>query len=123
MLRRSKLTAPDFERLARIPCPIASLASCGMRPLSSALAFSWSSPQHYHPGQIAAINSADEASAWAHRNLPAKNTLAAPDAGRGAVPGQAFCHWCLGRSVQTMLTVLTQRPTFVAGKEDKSLRQ
>ena len=27
MLKRSKLTAPDFERLARIPCPIAS--SCG----------------------------------------------------------------------------------------------
>jgi hypothetical protein len=26
MLRRSKLTAPDFERLARIPCLIASLA-------------------------------------------------------------------------------------------------
>jgi hypothetical protein len=30
--------------------------------------------------QIAAINSADEAAAWAHRNLPAKNTLAAADA-------------------------------------------
>src|SRR2546429_4256894 len=30
--------------------------------------------------QMAAINSADEAAAWAHRNLPAKNTLAAPDA-------------------------------------------
>ena len=32
--------APDFERLARTPCPIASLASSGMSPLSSALAFS-----------------------------------------------------------------------------------
>ena len=42
MLRTSKLTAPDFERLARTPCPIASLASSGMRPLSSALAFSCS---------------------------------------------------------------------------------
>ena len=30
--------------------------------------------------QLAAINSADEAAAWAHRNLPAKNTLAAADA-------------------------------------------
>jgi ribosomal protein L44E len=30
--------------------------------------------------QIATINSADEAAAWAHRNLPAKNTLTAPDA-------------------------------------------
>ena len=30
--------------------------------------------------QMAAINSADEAAAWAHRNLPAKNTLAAADA-------------------------------------------
>src|SRR6516165_10462454 len=30
--------------------------------------------------QIAIINSADEAAAWAHRNLPAKNTLTAPDA-------------------------------------------
>src|SRR5262249_3157496 len=30
--------------------------------------------------QVAAINSADEAAAWAHRNLPARNTLAAADA-------------------------------------------
>ena len=34
--------APDFERLARTPWPIASLASSGIRPLSSALAFSCS---------------------------------------------------------------------------------
>jgi hypothetical protein len=30
--------------------------------------------------QLAAINSADEAAAWAHRNMPAKNKLAAADA-------------------------------------------
>jgi hypothetical protein len=30
--------------------------------------------------QLASINSADEAAAWAHRNLPAKNTLTAADA-------------------------------------------
>jgi hypothetical protein len=30
--------------------------------------------------QLAAIDSADEAAAWAHRNLPAKNTLTAADA-------------------------------------------
>src|SRR5271166_2221795 len=30
--------------------------------------------------QLAVINSADEAAAWAHRNLPAKNTLTAADA-------------------------------------------
>jgi ERF superfamily len=30
--------------------------------------------------QMAAINSADQAAAWAHRNLPAKNTLTAADA-------------------------------------------
>ncbi len=30
--------------------------------------------------QLAAINSPDEAAAWAHRNLPAKNTLTAADA-------------------------------------------
>jgi hypothetical protein len=30
--------------------------------------------------QMATINSADEAAAWAHRNLPAKNTLSAADA-------------------------------------------
>jgi hypothetical protein len=30
--------------------------------------------------QMAAINSADDATAWAHRNLPAKNTLTAADA-------------------------------------------
>ena len=41
-LRRSKLTAPDFDRLARMPCPIASLASSGIRPFSSALACSCS---------------------------------------------------------------------------------
>jgi hypothetical protein len=29
---------------------------------------------------MAAINSADEAAAWAHRSLPAKNTLTAADA-------------------------------------------
>ena len=34
--------APDFERLARTPWPIASLASSGIRPLSSALACSCS---------------------------------------------------------------------------------
>ena len=39
---RSKLMAPDFERLARMPWPIASLASSGIRPLSSILAFSCS---------------------------------------------------------------------------------
>ena len=38
----SKLTAPDFERLARTPWPIASLASSGISPLSSVLARSWS---------------------------------------------------------------------------------
>ena len=30
--------------------------------------------------QLAAINSADEATSWAHRNLPAKNTLTGADA-------------------------------------------
>ena len=39
---RSKLTAPDFERLARMPWPIASLASSGIKALSSALARSCS---------------------------------------------------------------------------------
>ena len=34
--------APDFERLARTPWPIASLASSGTRPLSSAFACSCS---------------------------------------------------------------------------------
>ena len=32
--------APDFERLARMPCPIASLASSGISFFSSALAAS-----------------------------------------------------------------------------------
>src|SRR3984957_21216822 len=40
--RRSKLTAPDFERLARTPLPVASFASSGIRVLSSDLARSWS---------------------------------------------------------------------------------
>jgi hypothetical protein len=31
-------------------------------------------------GELAALKSADEAAAWAHRNLPAKNTLTASDA-------------------------------------------
>jgi len=34
--------APDFDRLARTPWPIASLASSGIRPFSSVLAFSCS---------------------------------------------------------------------------------
>src|ERR1700757_885195 len=38
----SKLTAPDLDRFARTPCPIASLASSGMRFLSSLFARSWS---------------------------------------------------------------------------------
>ena len=38
----SKLTAPDFERLAFTPCPMASLASSGIKALSSLLARSWS---------------------------------------------------------------------------------
>src|SRR5262249_45431468 len=40
--KTSKLTAPDFERFARTPCPIASLASSGMSALSSLFARSWS---------------------------------------------------------------------------------
>ncbi len=36
-LRRSKLMAPDFERLARMPWPIASLASSGIRVLELGL--------------------------------------------------------------------------------------
>src|SRR5215471_12512209 len=38
----SKLTAPDFERLAFTPCPMASLASSGIKALSSLVARSWS---------------------------------------------------------------------------------
>ena len=34
---------PDFDRLARTPCPAASLASSGTKAFSSALARSWSS--------------------------------------------------------------------------------
>jgi hypothetical protein len=34
--------APDFERLARMPCPIASLASSGIKVFSSTLDRSWS---------------------------------------------------------------------------------
>ena len=42
--------------------------------------------------QMAAINSADEAAAWAHRNLPAKNTLTGcrRENSGGAVPGKAL---------------------------------
>jgi diketogulonate reductase-like aldo/keto reductase len=35
LLRGSKLIAPDFERLARMPWPIASLASSGIRAFNS----------------------------------------------------------------------------------------
>src|ERR1700747_33254 len=38
----SKLIAPDFARLARTPCPLASLASSGTNTLSSVLARSCS---------------------------------------------------------------------------------
>src|SRR5438132_7403068 len=40
--KTSKLTAPAFERLAFTPWPMASLASSGIRALSSLLARSWS---------------------------------------------------------------------------------
>ncbi len=36
------MMAPDFERLARMPCPLASFASSGTRFLSSVLACSCS---------------------------------------------------------------------------------
>src|SRR5262245_19960166 len=39
---KSKLTAPDLERFAFTPCPMASLASSGIKALSSLLARSWS---------------------------------------------------------------------------------
>src|SRR5262245_46716505 len=42
LVRTSKLTAPDLERLPRTPCPIASLTSSGISALSSLLARSWS---------------------------------------------------------------------------------
>src|SRR6516162_7166604 len=41
-LQHIKLTAPDFERLALTLCPMASLASSGIRALSSLLARSCS---------------------------------------------------------------------------------
>jgi hypothetical protein len=34
----SKLTAPDFDRFPRTPCPIASFASSGIKALSSLFA-------------------------------------------------------------------------------------
>jgi hypothetical protein len=40
--RRSKLIAPDFDRLARTPWPIASLASSGIKPFNSVFTRSWS---------------------------------------------------------------------------------
>src|SRR5271163_19159 len=36
MSRKSKLTAPELERLARTPCPLASLVSSGISPFNSA---------------------------------------------------------------------------------------
>jgi hypothetical protein len=42
-LKSSKLIAPDFERLARNPCPVASLASSGISFLRSDFAASCSS--------------------------------------------------------------------------------
>ena len=40
--RTTKLTAPDLERLPRTPCPMHSLASSGIKDLSSLFARSWS---------------------------------------------------------------------------------
>src|SRR3954467_11466856 len=42
LLHEVEVTAPDFERLARTPWPIASLASSGISFFNSALAASWS---------------------------------------------------------------------------------
>ena len=69
--------APDFERLARTPWPIASLASSGISPLSSALAFSCSRKAERvdaeHPGEFrpgigsAHIDDPDGLDAWSGR--------------------------------------------------------
>ena len=89
------LDAPD---LAADPCPAAEPRQPGQGKESNGQA---TGPRTPTPGsaatsvlaaqlsaslreslveQMAAINSGDEAAAWAHRNLPAKNTLAAADA-------------------------------------------
>ena len=56
----------------RAPCPSSARTFLGVQ-LSASLRESLIE-------QLAAINSADEAAAWAQRNLPAKNTLTAADA-------------------------------------------
>src|SRR5215510_13352796 len=93
------LDAPD---LGAAPKPAAELPPPGSQPNGQAAAGKRTAPgdgklPESSPGfvlgvqlsaslreslieQMAAINSADEAVAWAHRNLPAKNTLAAADA-------------------------------------------
>src|SRR5438552_6626341 len=55
----SKLTAPDLERLAFTPCPMASLASSGIKALSSPLARSWSI-KALRASRNSAANSAQE---------------------------------------------------------------
>jgi hypothetical protein len=82
------LDAPD---LGADPCPAAELArqpgqgkesnghpGCAARSVLAAQLSA--SLRESLIEQIAAINSAEEAAAWAHRNLPAKNTLTGADA-------------------------------------------
>src|SRR6516164_1449003 len=93
------LDAPD---LGAAPKPAAELPRPGSQSNGQAAAGKWTAPGDGKPPepsarsvlgvqlsaslreslieQMAAINSADEAAAWAHRNLPAKNTLTAADA-------------------------------------------
>jgi hypothetical protein len=72
----SKLTAPDFDRFAFTPCPMASLASSGIKALSSLLARSWSrkAPRvleergELRPGiRRTHIDDADGLDAWTRR--------------------------------------------------------
>jgi hypothetical protein len=86
------LDAPDLgaapKTAAELPRPGSqsnAQAAAGRRPESSAarsvLGVQLSaSLRESLIEQMAAVNSADEAAAWAHRNLPAKNTLTAADA-------------------------------------------
>jgi len=70
----SKLTVPDFERFAFMPCPMASLACSGIKALSSLLARPWSrnaprvlrKSSELGPGVgLTLIDDADRLDAWA----------------------------------------------------------
>jgi len=97
--------APDFERLARTPWPIASLASSGIGPLSSTLAFSCSRKAARVERKTLA-NSA-QAIKWRNRRAGPRTIVCRKSASFFADHVKPLLHW-LHREVRLIPAALRQ---------------